>query len=305
MQLRHLETFISIVDNGTLTAAAAALYKTQGAVSQDLKMLEAGLGMTLIDRSGQRIRLTSAGHALVPMARRLITEFDEVEVEMARVRAGERPLVRIGSLPSVAPRIADRMGTFTTVHPPLRWALATALRGALLTGLREGRFDMVVCEARPDDDLVHIPLMREPLHVVLPEGHELATADTLSPQDLQAVPYIGLDRAMDAAGEAQRFFAAGRAYPTPMVEVTSTQLVLDLVVRLGGFGIVPDSALADSRGLVAVETRPQLTRQISVVRLTDRVLSSSADAFCQHLCASWPDPAVICSAAGDEPLSQR
>ena len=300
MQLRHLETFISIVDNGTLTAAAAALYKTQGAVSQDLKTLEAGVGMTLIDRSRQRIKLTSAGHALLPMARRLIAEFYEVEVEMARVRAGERPLVRIGCLPSVAPSIADCMSTFTTVHPPVRWALTTALRGTLLAGLREGRFDVVVCEARPDDDLVHVPLMREPLHVVLPERHELATAGPLSPQDLQAVPYIGLDRAMDAAGEAQRFFAAGRAYPTPMVEVTSTRLVLDLVVRLGGFGIVPDSALIDCRGIVAVETRPQLTRQISVVRLSNRTLSSSAEAFCQHLCVSWSGLAGNRPAAAEE-----
>ena len=52
MHIRHLETFLTIVDHGTLTAAAAALLKTQAAVSQDLQALESSLGVELLKTNG-------------------------------------------------------------------------------------------------------------------------------------------------------------------------------------------------------------------------------------------------------------
>src|SRR5262245_24733128 len=132
MQLRHLKTFLTIVDEGTLTAAASALFKTQAAVSQDLKALETGLGLELVDRSGQRVQLTQAGQVLVPMARRLIGELTEVEAEMERIRAGESPIVRIACLPSVAMQVAEVLASYAGQHPDVRWSFIVALRGAMI-----------------------------------------------------------------------------------------------------------------------------------------------------------------------------
>lgn len=286
MQLRHLETFISIIDAGTLTAAAELLYKSQGAVSQDLKSLESSLGVPLIDRSGQRVRLTPAGKALLPMARRLLAEVADVRAEMGRVRAGERPVLRLASLPSIAPAVARLLADFRDDHPETRWSLVTSLRGSMIEGLRDGRLDLAICEAQADDGMTNAPLGREPLHIVLPHGHPLAAADRLRPADLTEIPYVGLARGMGATAEAQRFFAAGDVYPTPDVEVSDTRLVLELVPRIGGFGILPDSVLGDGR-VVAVEADPPLTRQISLVHFTGRHLSPTAKAFSEHLIARW------------------
>lgn len=287
MQLRHLETFLAIVDCGTLTAAAAGLFKTQAAVSQDLKALEAGLGLTLLDRSGQRVQLTPAGEALVPMARRLVSEVAEAQDEMARIRAGEHPIVRIACLPSVAPRLCETVTEYRRGHPGLRWSLITALRGAMVEGLRTARFDLAVCEAKTEDDITNIPLAREPLMVVLPDSHPLARADVVTPQDLDGVPYIGLARGMGATIEAQRFFAAAEAYPAPAVEVNDTRLVVDLVVRMNGFGILPVSALPAGPPWAAVATDPPLLRQLSVARLTGRRLTAAAEGFADHLVRTW------------------
>src|SRR5690349_15578715 len=181
MQLRHLETFVAIVDAGTLTAAAARLYKTQGAVSHDLKALESDLGLELIDRSGQRVRLTAGGLALLPMARRLLGEVSDVRHEMARVRAGDQPVVRLACLPSLGTRLCRLVADHARSHHGMRWSIITGLRGWMIDGLREGLFDLAICDAHTDDDLVSLPLMREPLSVALSRGHPLASRGPLSP----------------------------------------------------------------------------------------------------------------------------
>ncbi len=65
MEVRHMRTFVAIAEAGALTRAAERLFKTQGAVSNDVKALEQSLGVELIDRSGQRVKLTTAGAALL------------------------------------------------------------------------------------------------------------------------------------------------------------------------------------------------------------------------------------------------
>ena len=288
MQLRHLETFVAIVDCGTLTAAATHLFKTQGAVSQDLKALESGLGLELIDRSGQRVELTLAGQALLPMARRLLSEVSDAQQEMARIRAGDLPIVRVGCLPSLGLTVSRLLADFSTRVPEARWSLVTSLRGVMVEGLRAGEIDLAICEAKADDDLINIPLAREPLRVVLPRSHPLATAPRLGPEDLEGVPYIGFARGMGATIEAQRFFSAGHAYPTPTVETTDARLVLDLVARLHGFGIVPESALPDDADFAIMPTDPPIVRQISLSYLADRAVSITTDAFASYLAESWP-----------------
>lgn len=289
MQLRHLETFLAIVDCGTLTAAATQLFKTQAAVSQDLKALETGLGLELLDRSGQRVQLTPAGIALVPMARRLLSEVVDAEAEMERIRAGERPIVRIALLPSLSMQVSRLVGEFNAKHSNVRWSLITALRSAMIEGLRRSQFDLAVCEAQIDDGITNIPLAREPLKVVLPGGHRLAHAKRVTPADLAELPYIGLARGMGATFEAQRFFASGQAYPSPAAEVNDTRLVLDLVARMNGFGILPVSALPEETELAIVATDPPLIRQISLAHLAGRELQPAVEAVAGYFVHHWPD----------------
>ncbi|GCE39034.1 transcriptional regulator, LysR family [Rhodococcus wratislaviensis] len=289
MQFRQLETFISIVDAGTLTGAARRLYKTQGAVSQDLKLLENGLGVQLLDRTGQRVKLTAAGSALLPIARRIMSDIADATFEMECIRTGESPVIRLTCLPSLGPRLCRLMAGYTREHPGTRWSLFTSLRGAMIAGLREDQFDLAICEGYADDGIVNIPLMRESLHLVLPHDHPLIEQAPLRPADLRDVPYIGLHRRLGALLEAQRFFSAGEAYPTPVAEVDTTQLVAELVTGLRGFGFIPDSALPrDGSTLATVPTDPPLTRQISIARSATRSIPPAVEMFTDYLIAAWP-----------------
>lgn len=236
-----------------------------------------------MDRSGQRARLTAAGRALLPMARRVLAEVAGARAEMERIRAGERPVVRVTCLPSLGPAVCGLIAEYARQHPGTRWSLVTALRGAMITGLRDGQFDLAICEAQNEDDIVNTPLMREPLHLVLPRDHPLTERAPLRPADLADVPFVGLHRSMGAAVETQRFFAAGETYPSPVVEVNDTHLVPRLVAAMNCCGFVPASVVSDDFPVVTVPTDPDLTRQISLAHLASRTLPPAAQAFASHL----------------------
>lgn len=287
MQPRHLETFVTIVDCQTLTAAAGRLYKSQGAVSQDLRALEDELGLELLDRSGQRVALTQAGRAFLPMARRLLREFDDVRAEMARIRAGESAIVRIASLPSLERKVTALIASFREAHPDVRWSLCGSLQRSMLEDLRAGELDLAICQGQAADDIVLVPLDREPLKVVIAERLPHARARRISPLDLRGVPYIGFAQHVGSNMEALRFFDHGDTVATPTVEVSDARLVLDLVDRLGGFGILPLSSLPASGPFAAVQPDPPLVRQISLARLAGRTLSGVVNEFAQTIVATW------------------
>jgi DNA-binding transcriptional LysR family regulator len=196
--------------------------------------------------------------------------------------------VRIGCLPSLGLVVSRLLAEFSDTVPEARWSLVTSLRGVMIDSLRSGSLDLAICEAKTDENITNMPLARESLHLVLRSDHPLAGSAVVTPDDLDGIPYIGFARGMGATIEAQRFFAAGNAYPPSYAEVTDAKIVLDLVGRVNGFGIVPHSALGNDPTLAVVRTDPAIVRQVSLSHLTDRVLPATAYAFARYVTENWP-----------------
>ena len=74
MKLSHLRTFVAIADNGGFARAATQLNMTQSAASRQISALESELGVSLFDRDGRQVRLTSEGEDLLRRSRRLLAD---------------------------------------------------------------------------------------------------------------------------------------------------------------------------------------------------------------------------------------
>src|SRR5215467_12906784 len=99
MNLRHLRTFVAIVDAGGVARAATRLNMTQPTASRQIDALESELGVQLFDRIGRRVHLTSAGEDLLVRGRRLLADADSLGERARALKAGQTGLLRIGTTP--------------------------------------------------------------------------------------------------------------------------------------------------------------------------------------------------------------
>src|SRR4051812_19684776 len=135
MELRILRYFLAVVDERSVTRAAARVSVAQPSMSRQLRGLEAELGVTLFDRSARALRLSAAGEAFLPMARDLVARADRAVAAMARLGTD-----RTVPLTLIAPE--------TTVADVIAPFLAARGAGAPAVDVREGLPAAVFDEVR-------------------------------------------------------------------------------------------------------------------------------------------------------------
>jgi LysR family glycine cleavage system transcriptional activator len=130
--LTALRAFEAAARLGSFTLAAAELHVSQSAVSQQIRTLEADLGVSLFRRSGPRIALTPEGANL---AAGLRAGFAEIHRAVESVRRRRRPIVTVSLLPTLAVRwLIPRLERFNAAHPGIEIRLATSVAPPLPDG---------------------------------------------------------------------------------------------------------------------------------------------------------------------------
>ncbi|MGH2970058.1 MAG: LysR family transcriptional regulator, partial [Solirubrobacteraceae bacterium] len=174
-------------ERGTIAAVADALQFTPSAVSQQLAVLEREAGVALLERAGRGVRLTDAALVLVRHAEALLDRAELAEAELAAAAGSVAGRGRIAAFQSVALRLASpAMHALARDAPGLRCELIEAEPEQSLPALALGDIDLVLA-----DEWQHQPhprpagvdrhdLHRDPVRLVLPEGHAVARRHALA-----------------------------------------------------------------------------------------------------------------------------
>jgi DNA-binding transcriptional LysR family regulator len=222
LDVRRLRLLSELHERGTVTAVARALAYTPSAVSQQLATLEREAGVQLLERRGRRLRLTDAGRGLVEHADAVIARLELAESELAAA-AGDAVAgrVRVAAFQTAASGLVlPLLGSLRAEHPELRLELVELEAEEGLELLLRGAVDLVVAEEYEyaprtrDRSLVRRDICRDPLVLVLPDGHPLAAADP------EAAPLAGL---------------AGEAWATPRLGTAFVDSMVRACRALGGF----------------------------------------------------------------------
>src|SRR5215207_4300604 len=145
MELRQLRYFVAVAEELHFRRAAERLYVAQPAVSEQVRKLEAELGVRLFDRTNRRVEMTTAGTALLDEARRVLRHADIAQraARNAHERAGGR--MRIGYLPDSLPASVPRaLGQMSTSLPGVDVAMETGSAARLIQRVRDDELDAVV-----------------------------------------------------------------------------------------------------------------------------------------------------------------
>ncbi len=265
MELRHLRYFLAVAEELNVTRAARRLNISQPPLTQQVRALEAELGVALLDRSGYRIRLTDAGRLFALEAGRILEEVRRAQ-QMARAAAsGTSGRVRVGFTESASfnPRVTAALRAFRIAYPGVEVSLEEHPSTELAAALREGRIDVgfVRPPLREGRGLVFELLEREPLVVAVPRGHRLARRKRIALGELASETFILYPRAVRPGLADEVVSGCEAAGFTPRVGQYAPQLssTINLVAASIGISIVPASMCALQPRLVvylALEGEP-------------------------------------------------
>ena len=246
MELRHIRYFIAVAEECHFGRAAERLHIAQPPLSQQIKQLEAELGVQLLTRSTRRVELTQAGERYLERARAIVAAVDDAGREAVRVDAGELGHVSVGFVGSTTYELLPRLARVLREDFP---GIELDLRGEMLTpdqvaALHAGSLDLAFL--RPpvrDPDLKLKVLRREPLVVVLPESHPLAGRDEVALSALAGEPfitYLSQHRSVTYDAVFDACLTAGFE-PQVRQEVAETSTLVSFVAAGIGVALVPAS----------------------------------------------------------------
>ncbi|WP_326566272.1 LysR substrate-binding domain-containing protein [Amycolatopsis rhabdoformis] len=246
---RDLRYFVAVAEELHFTRAAERLYVSQPALSKQIRMLERQLGAALFDRDRRDVRLTAAGEALLPHARRVLAEWGTAETALEQAKT--QLTVGMSTSPGRGGMLPAIRSRFTAEHPHARLTLRQIGWHDSTAGLADGSTDVAfVWLPVPGAERYRwVVVAEEPRLVAMSAGHRLAAQSTVDFQDLLDEPFLALPA---DAGPLRDYWLApeargGRA-PVIGAEISSADETYE--------------ALVDGRGvcLIAAGNAPLLTR---------------------------------------------
>lgn len=177
----RLQLLREVARRGTIRAAATAMSITPSAVSQQLKLLEAEAGVSLLEHHGRHVRLTEAGQALVRHADVVSASLAAAESELATFREGVQGTLRVAAFPTAARAILPSIiASLGGQHPDLRVNLRDLETSESLVALAHDEVDIAVVDEYDEvsrlreGDIELLPLLRDGIHVAVPAARSAA-----------------------------------------------------------------------------------------------------------------------------------
>jgi DNA-binding transcriptional LysR family regulator len=241
LDLRQLRYFVAVAEEEHVGRAAERLHISQSPLSRQIAQLEKVLGLTLFERSQQRIRLTSDGRVFLTEATALLRHADRLENLGRRLGRGEEGGLCVGY-------VGDAMHTgllpraLRTLHderPGIHVALYDLTSSQQFEGLRQRSLDIALVQEPPpatDPDLCGALLLEDPLLLALPSGHPLADATEIRPEDLDAQPWIAIENSQDHAWRDSFVASCAASGFTPDIRFEAPEPLTGLGLVASGLG---------------------------------------------------------------------
>ena len=284
MEIKDMQAFYTVVEEGNISHAALRLAIAQPALSRQMKRLEGSLGVQLFERGSRRIRLTEAGRLLYARVERILGMVDGTVREISEIGTGVAGAIRIGTITSSGALVMPRlMREFHRRWPMVTFEIWEGEGTRILEMLDSHAIEIGITRSQVDANLYEsLVLANEPLVLMMNREKGVAgdAEETVRVAELKDCPII-VPLRWKAAFEGY----CKQAGFTPNLVSVSDSVVLDVLsVRAGlGMAVLPASAesLMDDDGALVVKrlTEPEILTHTVVSWLKNRTLSASAQHF--------------------------
>ena len=242
--LRQLEVFASLCATRSFRRTAESLGISQASVSNQLKALEAQLGVQLFERHSTGVHPTAAGRALEADARSMFAALERMQTLAADYASGVRGEVRLyANASSIVDTLPDELRRFSRRHPHIQIRMDEGRSTEVVEAVTTGRADVGIFVPNiPAPELEVVPYRKVSLVLVTPAEHALAKHERIAfAEAAHGYEFVTLSEG-SSIGTRIRSAAAnmGIAYRTAM-QVTTFEAMRRMVQAGMGIGILPES----------------------------------------------------------------
>jgi DNA-binding transcriptional LysR family regulator len=268
VSLRALECLVTIIEQGSVTKAAAVLHMSQPALSHQIAAVERELGTPVIERLARGTRPTAAGLAAAAEARIALAAADRAVLAARRVAAGTGGRIRIACAETMTAWVlVPVLRSWRRRFPDVEFGLKEFTSAdQMLEVLLRGETDIAV-GPRPTRTDEHVELLgREETVVVAAPDHRFAALDAVPLAELAAEPLVHYDPGNGFGVWVDEFAARrGVVLAPPTLRTSSPRTAAQLAVAGMGVAIVPSSALTPRPDGIIRPFDPPETRDVIVV----------------------------------------
>jgi len=284
MDFDQLETFLEVARLSSFSRAAERRFRTQPAISSQIRSIETEVGARLFDRSGGRVNLTAAGKVFQKYAQDLLEARRSMMATIAETHRVPRGEIVVSANEGTCLHILPEVfAQFKHEYPAVAVNVKRSERGRILEGILDNACDFgVVSMPVNDKRFTVVPIHRDELVVITSAGHHLAGHKRATLADVceypLLLPKIGRTREMLNA-----LFEERQLSPTISMELDSSELLKRFVAANVGVGFIPYSNITEelqAKALAALTIADAtIQRDLALVYRKEKDLSRAALAF--------------------------
>jgi DNA-binding transcriptional LysR family regulator len=192
IELRHLRYFVTVAEELHFGRAARRLHLSQPPLSQQIQRLEEILGYALFTRTTRSVRLTLAGEAFFPRARRTLRNMERDLEETRSIGRGEVGSLNIGFVGSaMLMTLPGIFRAYRKAYPKVHLRLHESFTARVIEGMENGTLDAgILRDGDPTRNMQVETIYSEPYVAVLPASHRYARQKSISPGMLRDEPFV-------------------------------------------------------------------------------------------------------------------
>jgi len=254
MELRQLKYFCQVAESGSFSEAAGILCISQSTLSQQIKQLEGEIGGELFVRDTRHVSLTDVGQALLPSARRTLSEAASCISRMRDVMQLQAGEINIGSTYTFAPMLRDTVLTFMKQYPGVKLNIHCHSMEKLMEMLENEKID-VALSYKPTTPFPNIEshiIFDNRLAVIVSDTHVLAKEKSISLAELEKYPLIMPVKGMQARNTFDNMTEALDRKFDVRLEINDVSVLISLVRNSKLVTVLSSATVAHKSGVVAI-----------------------------------------------------
>jgi len=285
MDIQELLTFIKVAETQSFSEAADALFVTQPAVSKRIAALESHLNVRLFDRIGRQVHLTEAGRRLLPKAKKVAEDVNDIKRSMSLQMEDVSGELLIATSHHIGlHRLPNTLKTFQQTYPlaeiHIDFTQSEDAHKQVLKG--DAELGIITLSAHSEAMLNAIPIWSDPLKCVVSHDHPLAQMDDVDVVELSKYPCVLPHDNTFTRQIAEKVFAVNGVRPQVKMNTNNLETLAMLASIGWGWSLVPSTVVNEQ---LVVVNLPDLNveRKLGVIHHKQRTLSRAASAFIELL----------------------